>query len=291
MNTLTAFCDLAICPVSYDFSVWLVRAMMERDARGCDGLHVVLVPCEDGLGGFARNWGEHDEDDTRWRLWHIVMAMVPLARATVTLAASREQAEQIARTACFWWPEGRRHLSGPLVEFARAGKAIPKLDATPQAKKYVAAWIGERKLATITLRQMVRSPERNSNVGAWVEFADDLDASGYRVEFISDSEVDLRRGRGFAALDPDLRLALYQRADINFVGQNGPAALCWHSDAKFMQFGFGLPAETWGRHCETNMALKAGQQLPWARDQIIVWRPDTVEIIREEFGKWVSATT
>ena len=93
MKTLTAFCDFKFCPISYDFSVFLVRAMMERDACGCDGLHVVLVPLETGLGDFARNWGDHDEADTRWRLWHIVMAMVPLARATVTLAASRKQAE------------------------------------------------------------------------------------------------------------------------------------------------------------------------------------------------------
>ena len=55
MKTLTAFCDLKYCPCSFDFAVFLVRAMMERDARGCDGLHVVLVPLETGLGGFARN--------------------------------------------------------------------------------------------------------------------------------------------------------------------------------------------------------------------------------------------
>jgi len=133
---------------------------------------------------------------------------------------------------------------------------------------------------------MKRSPERNSDLDAWAAFARELIDAGYRVEVIDDSDIELRNGRGFAALDPDLRLALYQRAAVNFIGQNGPAALCWHSDAKFMQFGFGLPAATWGKHCETNMALKAGDQLPWAKDQAIVWRPDTVETIRQEFARW-----
>lgn len=94
---LTAFYDLECGPISFDFITWLVRAMKERDRLGCKGLHVVIVPKENGLGGFSRHWGNHDEHAARWRLWHIVVAACPLAGATVTLAASRQQAQDISK--------------------------------------------------------------------------------------------------------------------------------------------------------------------------------------------------
>mgnify|MGYP001175409123 CR=1 FL=1 len=41
MKTITAFCDLAFCPVSYDFATWMVRAMAKRDRLKYDHLHIV----------------------------------------------------------------------------------------------------------------------------------------------------------------------------------------------------------------------------------------------------------
>lgn len=289
MKTLTAFCDLATCPVSYDAGVFLVRAMAERDARGCDALHIVLVPHEKGLGGFARHWGEHDEAATRWRLWHIVMAMIPLTGATVTLAASREQAQSMM-SGDVWWPEGRAHLAGPLIDAARKGTKIPKLLPTEAARRYVAQWLcWNRKIVTLTTRNQSTHSDRNSNSDAWA----DVDAwltenfDNYYVVFLKDTHVALASENGnWSELDPDLRLALYERAAMNLIGNNGPATLLWFSDAPFIQFGFGLPAEKWTKHMAEHLHLKPGDQLPWARsDQRLVWRPDSFEVMREEFER------
>src|SRR3954468_7100627 len=145
---LTAFYDLEHGPVSFDFVTWLVRAMKERDRRGCKGLPAVIVPEDRGLGGFSGNWGKHDEPSARWRLWHIVIASCPLAGATVTLAYSKAHAQQLRIGEC-WWPEGKAHFMGPLVDAARNGESIPRLRATEAARRYVAAWIGERRLVTM----------------------------------------------------------------------------------------------------------------------------------------------
>lgn len=290
MKTLIAFCDLRYCPVSYDFGVWLVRAMAERDAAGCDRLHVVLVPHTEGLGGFARHWGEHDEAATRWRLWHVVMAMVPLAGATVTLTASRAQAleMQSLHPSSSWWPKGRAHLAGPLIDAARAGGKVPRFMATEAARRYVARWFrGEsRKVVTLTTRNQATHADRNSAHAAWSALAESLDRR-YAIARLHDTHVALGSSSGaWAAIDVDLRMALYERAGMNLIGNNGPATLLWFSGAPFLQFGFGLPEEKWTKHMAEHLHLRPGDQLPWARaDQRLVWRPDSFEVMREQFDR------
>ncbi len=288
MSVLTAFYDLERGPISYDFITWLVRARMECAARSCQDLHVVVVPKEDGLGGFSRHWGPHDAAAARWRLWHIVVAACPLAGATVSVAATRVQAEKLRIEPC-WWPEERMHLCGPIVERARRGEDVPRLVSTEAAARYVESWLGIKgeRVVTLTLRQQANDPARNSNRKAWGAFAVYLRERGYRVVAIDDSHVALSVGQGYAELDPDLRLALYERAEMNIVGNNGPAALLWHSHAPYMRIGAGLPSD-W----KTNLGLSRGEQLPWAtKDQVLVYAPDSFEAMREAFERWAGATS
>jgi len=285
---LTAFYDLERGPVSYDFATWLVRAMMERDARKLARLHVVVVPKEDGLGGFSRHWGPHDEHAARWRLWHIVVGLCPLARATVTVAASRAQAEQMRREPC-WWPADKAHLAAPIMDAARAGARIPQFAATEGARRYVRKWLSglQRMVVTLTLRNQANEPARNPSHAEWRELHAWLEASGYEVIVVDDSNDALEQGRGYAELDPDLRLALYERAAMNVVGQNGPAALLWHSAAPYLRVKSGSPPE-WG----TNLGLKQGEQVPWAsRDQRLVYGPDSFSVMKGAFLEWAGATS
>lgn len=290
MSTLFAYCDLAFCPVSFDFVTWLVRAMKERDDRGCNGLHVVVVPKDDGLGGFSRHWGKHDEAATRWRLWHVVMASVPLAGATVTLAGSRDDAAKVGHDSAYrWWPGGKAHFMGPLVEAARKGEAIPKLQATAGARRYIETWLDGfrslKPLVTLTTRQQTTDPDRNSNPVAWEHFQTWLETQGIRPVVLSDANVALGQGRGFTEMDPDLRLALYERAKINLIGNNGPQELLKFSNASYLAFGQAL-SPGWRDHFLKYFGMKFGDQLPWARDdQRLVYRRDDFEILKDEFQK------
>lgn len=287
---LTAFYDLDFGPVSFDFVTWLVRAMKTRDSLKCDGLHAVVVPKEDGVGGFSRDWAGYDEAAARWRLWHIVVASCPLARATVTLAASRKQALQIADQAeRAWWPEGKAHFMGPLVDAARKGEAIPKLQATVGARRYVDDWLGKQKVITLTVRHQAADPTRNSNIAAWEQLRDRVERRGYVPVWLDDTNVALSKGRGFAELDPDLRLALYERAALNFVGNNGPQELLKFSGAPYRIFGLGL--ESWRDHFRRYFHMEYGDQLPWAGpQQVMVYKLDQADHLIHEFEAWESAT-
>lgn len=287
---LTAFYDLEHGPVSFDFITWLVRAMKERDQRGCKGLHVVIVPKEDGLGGFSRNWGKHDEHAARWRLWHILVAACPLAGATVTVAATRHQAHRHLAQEPFWWPEGKAHLMGPLVASARKGEAIPKLKATEAARRYVTAWTGAENYVTLTVRNQTTDPDRNSNAAAWLDLSQMAVKAGYKFVWLDDSNVALSQGRGYAELDPDLRLALYERAAMNFIGNNGPQELLKFSDAPYLVFGVAL-TDGWKEHFRKHFGMQPGEQVPWAGPhQKIVYEPDTSQVLLREFAAWALET-
>lgn len=291
-QVLTAFYDLAVSPVSWDFIGWLIRALMEAQRRGTLALHVVIVPKEDGLGGFARRWGEHDAAATWWRLWHIVIAACPLASATVTLAATRAQAEAMRCEPC-WWPQGKAHFIRPIVDAARQGQTVPQLSATPAAARYVNAWLGEkaRPIVTLTERHQSTDPARNSNRPMWAWLCQWLEERGYRVIRLRDSNDALAAGQGYAELDPDLRLALYERAHLNCIGNNGPSQLLWFSAAPYLMFNAALPAEPWRAHWQEHQGLATGQQLPWAKPyQRLVYAPDDFATLSAEVQRWAGET-
>lgn len=284
-GTLTAFCDFETCPVSYDMVTWLVRAMLERDRRNCDRLHVVIVPNEqpDSLGGFSRHWGNHDEAATRWRLWHVCVACCPLARASVTVADSRRQAERMKADGEYWWESGKAHFMGPLVEAARRGETVPKLQATEAARRYVATWLDGRKVVTLTVRQQSTSPDRNSNLPAWEAFAEHAIKRGFHPLWVNESNVALANGQGYAELDPDIRMALYEQAAMNMIGANGPSVLMHCSGVPYLNFGVALN-QGWRDHYLKYFGLKAGEQLPWATPlQRMIYRADDLAALTEEF--------
>lgn len=285
----TAFYDLEDGPVSYDFITWLVRA---RKRAGADALHVVVVPKEDGLGGFARHWGPHDAEAARWRLQHIVLAACPLAQASCTFAATRAQA-QLLKRAPYWWPKGKAHMLGPLVHGAKNGEKVPMLCATDYARHTVERWSSDwSRTVTITLRANA-DDGRDSQKENWALAEDWLDEQGWNVITLDDTREALVAAIGsYAEVDLDLRCALYQRAAMNLFVNNGPQVLAWHSGAPFLAFCAAMPEDKWRWHWAEYLGLNWGDQLPWAtKHQRLVYRADTFEAIKEEFQKWAGATS
>jgi hypothetical protein len=114
---------------------------------------------------------------------------------------------------------------------------------------------------------------------------------GYAVVRLEDSNVALAQGKGYAELDPDLRLALYERAAMNFIGNNGPQELLKFSSAPYRIVGVAL-TDGWKDHFRRYFAMQPGEQLPWASpDQRLVYERDSAEVLLREFMNWASATS
>lgn len=180
---------------------------------------------------------------------------------------------------------------GPLVDAARRGDPIPKLQATEGARRYVEQWLEGRRVVTLTVRQQSTDPDRNSNVPAWEAFAEWISKDRKLAPlWVNESNIALANGQGYAELDPDIRLALYEQAVMNVIGNNGPQELLKFSAAPYLIFGLA-PTAGWRDHWRKYFHMEPGEQVPWARpDQRMVYRADSLENMKEEFVRWELVT-
>ena len=299
MKTLTAFYDLEIGPVSYDFVVFLVKAELERKRIGADRLHVVIVPGA-GPGGFRDKSKFYDEHEAKFRLWNICIPACALIGASVTLAADWAQAGLLAsRSGAGVWPvdwdrqtlRTRPHLVGSLITAAKVGTPIPRLQASAHARRVVRKLFAGRSVVTMTQRHTYLSA-RNTVPTEWRKAQEHISGRGFAVLDINDVGVALAKGGGFAELSIDLRMAVYQEAALNLQANNGAASLCWFSEKPYRMFdaGVGDTREEW-RGLFEDQGLPWGASWPWVTPhQRIVYERSTAEVIIREFESWVTAT-
>jgi hypothetical protein len=156
------------------------------------------------------------------------------------------------------------HLLKAATETYKNTGRIGKIQTTCEAGDYI----------TVTLRKS-RNPERNSNESEWQKFAD---SCGERVVIIPDSE-----GGTFPLAE---RMKTYASAKMNFMVMNGPATLCFHSDAPYLVMRT-IGCENSGSISPSSSKVNGiypGFQFPWAnRNQKLSYLTDTAENIVNEW--------
>lgn len=289
MTTVTCVIDLAVCPVSFDALVMMVKADVYRREIGGDRLHVCVV-------GEMRHKTQYDEHEARWRLWNIVLAAPQLLGATVSyepdwLGVKRKVSAKDWKQ----WPpdwdrqtlKDRNHLIGDLISCAKRGAKISTLSASEFARKKVRGIYARfaRPVVTMTLRETYLK-ERNSNRGDWDRARRHIESNGFAVATLEDTSVSLSHGIGYGELNLDLRMAMYQEAALNLQANNGAASLCWFSDRPYRMFGAGVPAEEW-KGLFVDQGLPLGETWPWAsKGQRICYGKETAEQIVAQFDGW-----
>lgn len=293
--TLTAFYDLAVGPVSFDFVVFLVKAEIARSNAGADRLHVVIVPC-DGPGGFRDKSQFYDQHEARWRLYNICMPACALLNATITLATDWDQARRLKTEAIFppdWDRQtlkDRRHLVGDIITASQAGVAIPRLSASEHARRKVRQVYAGQRIVTMTVRDTYLK-ERNSDMLAWGDAALHIARRGLKVRWLFDVDRALSYGEGYGELNLDIRMAMYQEAALNLQANNGAASLCWFGEKPYVMFGAGIPPEEW-HGLFVKQGLPLGESWPWAKHgQRLSYKPATADNLIEAFEEWAQATS
>lgn len=305
------FYDLSVSPITYDF-VWpLVEAERLRRARDLDDIKVVIAP--------GKYFGVRREDDDyedavdvearRWRLHHTVVQLCRLLPTVSGLTVCANRFEATVHRAVFarhvyprrYWPAfPLAHRPADILDAARRGEPVPlPLRATEQGLRYVRPWIQRhaagRRPVVITLRRYHYMPARNSNLDAWIAFAQRLDKSIYAPIFVQDTDTALDALLPTLAPFPvmaeaswnlDLRMALYESAYVNLLVNNGPHGLCLFSDTcHYVMFKILTPSvrQTTEEYMRF-LGFEIGRTPPFAGPlHKWVWEDDRLDVIEREF--------
>jgi hypothetical protein len=304
---LFAFYDLDRSPVSFDFVHFLICA--QKEANG-DPIHVVIVPGTNK--GFRQN--DHKPISVAekiWRVDHILVPLAKLAGASLTLAPTREfAANLLASQAQRIFPAGyrtnfpRAYYTMGLARRAVEEGAKPQFRASARAHEHAARIIGEREaVVTVTMRA-THTPTRNSDEQAWVKFVQRIDDLGFTPIIIPDTEA-MTNSRliwdcPLAALDLDIRMALYERAEMNLASSGGPFVLSLYTYKPTIYFLDVDPEpfidENGKKHWAPtekffaeNVGMQRGDQWPGSGPMTrIVWAKDTYENIVRAFDEVMS---
>ncbi len=209
-NTLEVLYDLNYAPGSYDFLCAMINVENHRQEHGFSRVHVNFKP--------GQKDGFRPIDVIEVPSAYQKLMLNNVARPMLEMFAFREVAKVGERPfQCHYIP------LESLIYYRKTGKMAhyrPNDAALEWAKQYDNPYV-------ITLREAEHHPLRNSKVDEWIKFAKTLDGP---VVFVRDTVKAYEPIDGFetcpkASIDIHKRMALYQRAKMNFSVGNGPITL------------------------------------------------------------------
>jgi hypothetical protein len=307
-QTLFAFYDLKVAPLTFDFLWFLAAAELRRRELALEHIHVVIMPGP--YEGVRRESEDYERvvnvAARKARVKDILVASCPLLPTCLrtTVAASREEGARLRSAVAarvfplLYEPALPTHV-GPqsCLNAARRGdRSVGALRATPDSLCVVDQWIAVhsqgRRLVVITLRNYGYMAQRNSNLEAWTAFARSIDARKYLPVFLpdtADARGQVPAGLGEfvvyseAASDVALRMAIYERAFLNLGVNTGPMGLCWLNElAHYATLKMSVQGVSFEYY--RFLGFEWGKSLPFATPtQEFVWEDDTPDAIERAF--------
>ena len=322
-RTLKVFYDLQEYPTTFDCLQFFASANIVRQFYSLKYMQINIVL---GSGRQFRRLSRKDATlsyaDKFWRLHKIVESSARLVKncAGVNVFHNRNDAERFWQTiqaprlfppdytvqkpnysfiltlstlkARSVFMENRNGKEPDMGVFEPSEAALAAFDDWKAFKKI------DKPIVSMTLRTSRHEQERNANILQWRDFANYARERGFVPVGIPDTEVALSIDVGdlpkdlywypMAALDPDLRAALYRRSFISMSTGGGPAHLLpYMNDTNYMIFmhpnrffASVQNEEQW----KGTMGIDWLGQFPWSTPtQQFVWKEDTFENIRNSF--------
>lgn len=262
-------------PVSFDFVTWLVDAEMTRVKEGAPAPLKVHF-------WFGQN-GTYELAPKAMQFFENVM------RPAVELLGAVEEPY------C-----GGRHK--PMYTFhdasamARAGIHAPRFKSPNEC-----VMDDGHDYVTITLRETVAFPERNSDLTVWTKFAGWLEQRGERVVFVRDAMRAHEPMPGGWQTYPETsfdlreRARLYQGAKMNFFTSNGAFSLALFMEKPFICFNntptdddpyYPNRPDFW----RLRNGMEPGTDYPWMLpNQRLIWEKPTFDGLVAAYEAFVGA--
>lgn len=320
--SMYAIYDLGRSPITFDVMNFFVLSHLVARRAGLAGYHVIFV-LGDGSGFRELTPKDKalDRDEKMWRLRHVLMPHAAIARDCVGVTVVERRVE-LARLMKALHPKQvfppnytveapTQAFMLPLV-FAQK-PSVEELDvfrATPAALRKVDGWLANRapggRPVVFTLRTSQTESARNSRIDEWLAAARIVAERGYDPVIVPDTDlVTAGTDAGMfgelpvfaaGAVDLELRVAMFQRAYLNFADNGGPAFLNYFmAGARLLCF---LPVDKLPEVVGSGgvdrmaqlLAVQPGGDFPHATPTCrFVWRPDRLDAIVDEFAQAVAA--
>lgn len=274
---LPVFYDVARAPLTFDAAVYLATACGTAQAAGFPTVDLTIVA--NSFRNLSIREKAYDLATRQWRLLNIVhrlATLLPAVRSVILHRAGTLSLPEVRFPPYYdpRKPDKLPYSSLNLIHVFKNGGNVQPF--RPSA--YAAAWAetqfrARERAIVLSVRRSDFNHQRDASLDDWYELHRFLVAAGYEVLVIPDQADALQGGPIYgydwrvctpAALDLDLRLALYKHCHANLAWTGGHTSLMWLSRSRFRIFGcyhsenFLSNTDYFKEH-----GLEVGVQPPW----------------------------
>ena len=309
---LTCYYDLRYQPNTFDFVIFLAGANAYREQIKAAGLEIKIInlDCKER----AIDGSYYQEEVDPWKFQNIISKLPYLLSKVVSVTLSKEIPE-IVNLPCY--PPPINEIRGnaltyfnyiePLKDkykffhslgflkkkFFDYPEAFQCFSSPTDALKIIKEKYGENYI-TISLRNKLFQPLRNSNIESWIDICDYVSSKGFQPIILPDFE-DYFNAQSFkkinypvadeAVLDLGLRMAFYQNARHNLaINDDATSHLLLCSKAPYSIFKWVVPGiSSCSAEYHRNINdLKFGEKIWFMQDtQFLLWVDDSKDFVIE----------
>ena len=269
-RVMTQYYDLAKSPPTHDFVNWLARCEEARVAEGAESLAIRIIP---GDRQQSPRDKFYSQDRRNWRINNLLTPLAWLLPSVSSVSVAED---------------GEQTLS-----YGHPGGPKPPCFKVPAIARQIVEAVIPKKAVTISLRDSLFEPQRNTDAEQWGVVADWIQERGYVPVIVPDAEADME-GRyqelpffnyRAATYNPALRVALYEVAHHNLFICSGVQALAMYCDVKLHSFKTHVPGiQCLGKDYMRRAGWSPEHQWPGKR---VFWEPDEADVIIPELEKFL----
>lgn len=290
---LQYYYDLGKAPITFDSAVAFAVAAAFGRLRGFRGMKVNIIASRFRI--MSERERSYDMGTRQWRLNNIILRLATLIPFVADIELVRDQVPELVEPK---WPHDYDpadpkskipYLFGTLNKISALGGDVQVYRNTAYSQKWAESILPVReKSIVLAIRNADHDASRDSKLDDWFALYKHLSQKGFDVVVIPDQGDVLGANYSStypwricipAAMDIELRLALYRNSVMNFAWSSGNTALLYLSDASFTIFGVLNSKSTMASVARlNNFGITVGQQPQWFKEhQAFLWR-DAAEV-------------